>query len=230
MICSLFISSSCDSIQNIEQKSYAINKYEQASLALARENRELRAEISQLKFEINSLNSKKDQLALQLKDSRDSSRKKGRGRSIASITPTSKNDLVKFELYNWGADQMLAMGQEAFKKKKHEEAAQFFHRFSVKFPGDERINDLFLFQAGVASFESGKHQDWAIKFLTKVINDYPKSEFHRGAKLWMALIHLKGGDKEKFFEIVEEFRKKYKNTPEWKILGRHYEKYVLQKA
>ena len=31
------------------------------------------------------------------------------------------------------------------------------------------------------------------------------------------------GKTEDFYSTVEEFRKKYKNTPEWEILRAHYE-------
>jgi len=35
---------------------------------------------------------------------------------------------------------------------------------------------------------------------------------------------MKLGEKQKFFATVEEFRKKYRNTNEWKILSTYYEK------
>ena len=53
---------------------------------------------------------------------------------------------------------------------------------------------------------------------------YPTSSYYRSAKLWVALTHMKLGDKQKFFATVEEFRKKYRNTNEWKILSAYYEK------
>jgi len=42
----------------------------------------------------------------------------------------------------------------------------------------------------------------------------------------MALTYLQLGDDQKFFTTVEEFRKKYRNTEEWKVLSPHYEKIV----
>ena len=40
------------------------------------------------------------------------------------------------------------------------------------------------------------------------------------------MTHLKLGDEQAFFNTAEEFRKKYRNTPEWNILSGHYEKIV----
>jgi hypothetical protein len=34
---------------------------------------------------------------------------------------------------------------------------------------------------------------------------------------------MKLGEKKKFYATVEEFRKKYRNTNEWKILSSYYE-------
>ncbi len=217
---------SCNKIRDIEQKSYAINRYEQAVLTLSKKNRELEVEISRLTFEINSIKSKNDYMAFRLKEKTPSHSTVQR--SIASIPQIQTNDLVKFETYYWGPEQMLTMAEEAFKKKDYEKAAQFFHQFSVNFPNDKRMNDVFLFQAGVSSFESGNRQDLALDFLKKIIENYPKSEFYRGAKLWKAFIHLKNGNRSKFFEVVEEFRRKYRNTQEWSILSKHYEKHILQ--
>ena len=56
------------------------------------------------------------------------------------------------------------------------------------------------------------------------MNQYPTSQYYRSAKLWKSLTYLQMGDKKKFFATVEEFRKKYRNTKEWKILSAYYEK------
>ena len=220
---------SCDKIRNIEQNAYKINKYEQAALALAKKNRELKAKASRLAFEVNSLKSKNDNLAFRLK--KKGSHQRPVGRSIASISsipvPTNENDLVKFEIYRWSPEQMFATAEDAFKKRNYEKAAQFFHQFFIRFPTDERINDVFFFQAGVASFEAGGRQGLALDFLGRIIANYPRSEFYRGAKLWTALIYLKNGNRSQFVEVLEEFRKKYRNTEEWNILSHHYEKYIL---
>jgi outer membrane protein assembly factor BamD (BamD/ComL family) len=86
------------------------------------------------------------------------------------------------------------------------------------------MDDSVLFQSGVASYESDKYHDWAIEHLDRLTKEYPNSNYFRGAKLWSALTKLKVGMKKDFFATVEEFRLKYRNTTEWKILSVHYEK------
>ena len=236
--CMLFmlslLASSCNFVDHIKQKAHHvrqkanyINKYDRIALILAKENRELKAEVYKLRFEINSLKVKNDHLASTLKGSKNLTGQQFSKRSIASIPV--ENDLVKFELYNWNADQMFAMAQDAFKKKNYEKAAQFFHSISSKFPEDSRIDDLFLFQAGIASFESNNHLDWSMNFLRKIVKNYPRSEFYKGAEMWIGLIYFQKGDKNKFSQIVKDFRRKYKKTSELKLLEQHYEKYISQK-
>jgi len=55
------------------------------------------------------------------------------------------------------------------------------------------------------------------------VSKYPKSNFYRGAKLWMAMSEYNTGNHRKFASTVEEFRTKYRNTEEWKILSKYYE-------
>lgn len=213
----------CDRIRHIEERAEKVNRYEQATLVLLRKNRVLEAEVSRLEFEVNSLKSQHDYLSAQ-EESLESKR------NVASVTPIlgeGKEDLVEFEKYRWNPSQMLAVAEREFDNNNYEKSAQFFYRFSMEYPDDDRINDVFLFQAGIASFESGR-RDWALDYMGKLIEYYPKSDFYRGAKLWRGLIYLENGDHDRFFNTVEEFRMKYKNTPEWSILSRHYEEYVLQ--
>ena len=86
------------------------------------------------------------------------------------------------------------------------------------------MSDEFYFKAGISSFESGNHHDWTLSHFGALMNKYPTSQYFRSAKLWIALTHMKMGEKQKFFATVEEFRKKYRNTQEWKILSSYYEK------
>jgi outer membrane protein assembly factor BamD (BamD/ComL family) len=86
------------------------------------------------------------------------------------------------------------------------------------------LSDEFYFKAGISAFESGSHHDWTITHFDNLMSKYPTSQYFRSAKLWIALTHMKMGNKKKFFATVEEFRKKYRNTPEWKILSSYYEK------
>lgn len=61
------------------------------------------------------------------------------------------------------------------------------------------------------------------KHLSSLVKTYPRSQFYRGAKLWLALTQYNMGDQQKFLKTVEEFRLKYRNTDEWKILSKYYE-------
>lgn len=43
-----------------------------------------------------------------------------------------------------------------------------------------------------------------------------------------SLASFQQGDFKDFTETVEEFRKKYRNTKEWEIIRKHYEKIVVR--
>ncbi len=213
---------SCDYVEHLKERAANINRYEKVALQLAKQNRTQSVEITRLENEIQNLKAKNKFLTTQLEE------KKPKGRGIASIAQVDpKNDLVKFGTYRWTPSQILAVANTEFKNKNSEKAAQFFRTFIVNFEGHELIDDQVLFKAGVSSFESGKHHDWTLDIFGKLIKEYPTSKFYRGAKLWTALTMLKQGNKQAFFNTVEEFRKKYRNTDEWKILSAHYEK-ILQ--
>lgn len=215
----LIFVSSCNMINEVEKKAAAINKYEKVALNMIKQNRFLQAEINKLKYDIEKLKSKNQFLQIQLD-------KKG-GRKTASIPSVSPgHDVVDFGIYKWSPSQLMTMAETEFDKKNYEKSAQFFKTFLVRYPRHGKIDDRFLFQAGIASFESGRHYDWALDSMKKLIVDHPTSKYYRGAKLWVGLIHLKIGRKDLFFDTVEEFRKKYRNTPEWKILSFRYEEIV----
>ena len=222
--------SSCDKWEDLQVKAEKINRYEKVSLHLARENRDLKVEMSRLRADIQTLKSEKNYLKIKLdkyEDKTASSLEGNHSRGIASVAPVNpKNDLVKYEVYKWTPSQVLAMAEKEFENKNFEKSAQFFMTFRDKFPRHDKIDDQFLFQAGVASFESGIHHEWTIHHLESLVKAYPTSKYYRGAKLWMALTYLQLGDDQKFFTTVEEFRKKYRNTEEWKVLSPHYEKIV----
>lgn len=216
------LSMSCDMVKKIEKRAQVVNNANNAALALAKENRILKAEISRLEYEIESLKSVNNYMKIQLEQN-------GKTRGPASVAPVSpRNDMVKFGTYKWSPAQMLAMAEKEFSRKNYEKSAQFFQTFIDRYPNHKNINDQFLFQAGVAAYESGKHDQWVFKNLGTLVREFPTSPYYRGAKLWMALTHLKQGKQDKFFNTVEEFRKKYRNTSEWEILSSHYEK-MLQK-
>ena len=151
---------------------------------------------------------------------------KGHSRGIASVVPVGE-DLVEQSVYKWTPEQLLATADKEFSQKRYEKAAQFYETLVKNYPESQEISEQVLFQAGLASFEAGKH-DWTMENMQTLVKKYPQSKFYRGAKLWMALTNLKLGKKKEFFETVEEFRKKYRNTTEWTILSAHYEN-IMQK-
>jgi outer membrane protein assembly factor BamD (BamD/ComL family) len=142
----------------------------------------------------------------------------------APVSVIKGKDYVQFKIYKWHAEDMQKIADKEFKEKNFEKAAQFYMGLVESYPQYKGLNDEFYFKAGVAAFESGVHHDWTIKHFENLMTKYPTSQYFRSAKLWIALTHMKLGDKKKFFATVEEFRKKYRNTSEWKILSSYYEK------
>jgi TolA-binding protein len=227
-------------LKKIEAKAAMINHYEQISLKLARDNRELHAEVKRLEFEIEKL---KQDSSFQVSKTHGAPAAHGEvtahapaahdsvdhGRSVASVAPSTaasevKKDLVEFKTYKWHADDLMKIADKEFKEKNYEKAAQFYTSLINNYPANKSITDEFYFKAGIASFESGFHHDWTLTHFEALMNKYPTSQYFRSAKLWVALTHMKMGDKKKFYATVEEFRKKYRNTNEWKILSSYYEK------
>jgi tetratricopeptide (TPR) repeat protein len=196
-------------------------EFEKKSLALAKENRLLKAQISDLKYELSQIESKNRYLSAQ-QESRATSAP-AMGRMIASVPKTNPNDLVNYEVYKWTPEKLLAIGEKELHFKNYEKSAQFYNELLLRFPKHEIVSDRVLFGAGVAAFETGKRFDWSAKYLERLVKDHPKSQFYRGAKLWLALAQYNQGDHQKFIATVEEFRLKYRNTEEWKILSRYYE-------
>lgn len=218
-------------IAKIEHKAILINKYENVALKLAKENRELNSQVKRLEFEIQKLKQDRG-----FKTAKQDERPEGHGetshdehapaRSIASIKAMPlevKKDLVEFKTYKWTADDMVKIADKEFKDKNFEKAAQFYTSLVNYYPTYKHLNDEFYFKAGISSYESGQHHDWTLKHFSVLMEKWPTSQYYRSAKLWVALTHMKMGEKQKFFATVEEFRKKYRNTNEWKILSSYYE-------
>jgi len=193
--------------------------YERKSLQLAKENRLLKTQLSDLRYSVSQLESKNRYLAAQVEGKIAPAAE----RTVASIPKTDANDLVAFEVYKWTPEKLLAIGEKELHFKNYEKSAQFYHELIHRFPKNEIITDRVLFGAGVAAFETGKRYDWTQQHLSRLIQEHPKSQFYRGAKLWLALAQFNQGDNQKFLATVEEFRLKYRNTEEWKILSRYYE-------
>lgn len=216
----------------LEAKSKQINNYEKVSVALARENRELITEINRMKFEVEKLRQENIYYKNKAGEKTDlpavasgAQSETSASRGIASIGAIAvKKDQVEYEIYKWKAEDMHKIAESEFQKKNFEKAAQFYSAILKNYPTYSKIDDDFYFKAGVAAFETGEHHDWALANFDILMTQYPTSKYYRSAKLWSSLTHLKKGDKKKFFTTVEEFRKKYRNSPEWKILSSYYEK------
>lgn len=200
-------------------KADEVNGYYGRSLELSKDNRGLRATIDKLRYEVKTLEAKNNFLEIKLQ------KEKG-VRDIASLPSKEvETDLVNFDIYKWSPKDMLSIAQKEYGQKNFEKSAQFFHELIKRYPKDKNISEEVLFQSGISSFETGKHFPWVVEVMGRLISEYPNSKFYRGAKLWMAMGHHELGEKEKFFKTVEEFRLKYRNTEEWKILSRHYENF-----
>lgn len=203
--------------EEVKKRAEVVHNYEYKALELSKKLRTAQKDNLALRSEIAKLKSEKEHMNMQLGGTAKSIK-----RSIASVSD-KKNDLVNFELYKWGAEKLLGVGQQALHFKKYDKAAQFYNALMTNYPNHKVINDKVYFEAGIAAYESKKHYDWAAKNFRKVVKSYPKSKLYRGAKLWLALSHFHSGEKKKFIATVDEFRKKYRNTHEWKVLSRYYE-------
>jgi TolA-binding protein len=203
----------------IEHKAGQIRGFEKNALNLAKENRLLKTRISNLEYEIQVV--KAENNFLKIKEAK--ANKKSRG--IASLSPALnvKNDLVKQKTFKWKPSQMLSIGLAEFKAGNYEKSAQFLANYEALNPNSQAIDDKFLYTLGVSAFNSGKHYDWAEKYLKTLIDKFPTSQYFRGAKLWRGLSFHKLGKDEEFFRVVDEFRLKYRNTNEWGILRDHYD-------
>ena len=215
-----FSLTACNFLDRVEHKASVINNYKHSALNLAKENRELKAKVSDLDYQVQELKTENNFLKIQIE-------KEG-GRTPASFRPMNdvpkfQSDYVKYDVYKWSPTQLLAIAEKEFKSKNYEKSSQYFHTYIALEREHKTLDDEILFQSGLAAFESGKYFDTAIEHLSRLQKDYPTSKYFRGAKLWTALSHLKQGDQDSFYETVEEFRLKYRNTPEWEILSGHYE-------
>lgn len=199
-----------------KQKAEVVHQYEYKALELSRQLRLMKRENESLRGKLARVRSEKEHLEL-------SFNAKAKRRSIASVQARNVNDLVNFKLYKWSPEKLLGVGERALHFKKFEKSSQFYNTLLNEYPHHKSITDKVLFEAGISAYESKKHYDWANKHLNTLVKRYPKSKFYRGAKLWLALSHFYQGDKKSFIATVDEFRRKYRNTAEWKVLSKYYE-------
>ncbi len=212
-------------LERIESKAVVTNAYEKSALVLSHENRLLKIKVSDLQYKIQELESRNNFLTIKMDQKK--------GRKIASVETMTidgkgEKDYVQYEVYQWSPEKLLAIGDKEFQYNNFEKSAQYLNELIKRYPAHAKVNDRVLFEAGIAAYESKKYYKWADEHLGKLVKDYPKSKFYRGAKLWKALARLKQGDEKFFYETVEEFRLKYRNTEEWKILSKHYEEFTTR--
>ncbi len=214
-------------LQKVDTKAKVVNDFHKSALILAHDNRHLKLQISDLKYKVQELESENKFLRIE------NEKMNNKGRKIAStetITIDRKGgkDYVQYDIYQWSPDKLLAIGDKEFQYNNFEKSAQYLHELIKRFPAHAKVDDKVLFEAGIAAYESKKYYNWAEEHLEKLVKAYPQSKFYRGAKLWWALSRLKQGDDKAFYETVEEFRLKYRNTEEWKILSKHYEEFTTR--
>lgn len=197
------------------KRAKKINNYERVGLSLIKENKGLKREIEELKFQVNKFKNENSVLALKLED-----KILRQPASYEPVDPT--NDLVELKTYRWDYSQLLSSANEYFQKQDFVRSAQYFQTILKAFPQHEQLNDDVIYNAAIASFESKLYRKWAKQNFEKILREYPTSTHFRGAKLWIGLINLEEGKKKKFFNVVEEFRKKYRNTKEWELISGHY--------
>ena len=200
--------------EKLEKTAETVHNYEYKSLELAKRVRILEKQNNDLKLSLAKVIAEKEHLAMATKKA---------GRKIASIPEAKEGDLVNYEIYKWSPEKLLGVGEKELHFKHYEKSAQFLNTLIEKFPKHKIITDKVLFQAGIAAFESRNHYDWSEKHFGMLVSKYPNSKLYRGAKLWLGLSQFYQGDQKKFMATVEEFRNKYRNTKEWKVLSRYYE-------
>ena len=166
----------CQLTSKIESKARVMRNIEKQSINLAKENRLLKATISNLDYEIQQLKAENKFLKIKKTEA-------PRSRSIASVRPMLdvSEDLVKQETYKWSPKKLAQIGMSEFQNANYEKASQFLFHHLRDNPRSAFVTDSFLYQLGVSSYKSGVHYDWAISSLDKLITRFPDSEYFRKA-------------------------------------------------
>jgi tetratricopeptide (TPR) repeat protein len=208
---------------NIAQTTKEIRQSDVKNYHLEQKLVQMKIENNSLKAEIDKLKAKNQYLKLN-HSPKTSQVTKNNFRSIASVSMNSgQEDFVQYDVYQWKPEKLLAIAEKELFFKNFEKAAQFYNTFLQKFPHHEMINDEVLFKAGYASYETKHYYQQSIQHFNHLIKSHPRSKLYRSAKLWLGLSYLNSGNESKFIATVEEFKNKYRNTSEWKILSQHYE-------
>lgn len=196
---------------NFEKRATMVYNYEQKSLELARENRVLKIKLGQMQAEMQKLANDKEYLKISGK------------RKIASVPKFDPTDLVQQDAYQWAPEKLKDTGAQSLARKEFEKSAQFYNAYLSLYPGHKGVSPETIFEAGVAAYESKKHYDWAINHFNKIVENHKASKLHKGAKLWLALSYYQEGRVNEFVAVCKDFKNKYRNTNEWKIVSKYYE-------
>ena len=183
--------------------------YKIAALKLARENRQLRASISDLQYQLSSLERERNFLNMKLDETR------GLASTDVHKPVDADNDLVNYAAYKWDFNTLISLADKEFNSRNLKKSAQLYRTASEVFKVS--LDENSYFKAGIASFESG-YNDWSQEFFGELVSKFSRSQYFRPSKLWLALTYQRQGNKEEFEKIKAEFRLNYQNSEEWKIL------------
>ena len=205
---------------HFKKNANQVNRYESMSFRLLQENRQLRVKMRQLSSKVSELKTQNKFFASQY----DGYQSKHIQRLPSSVkSPVdSKNDMVKFKTYRWKDKKLLQVARKEWNRKNYVKSAQYYYTLVQNYPRSSLVNDRVFYETAMASLEAEIYDEWAEYSLEKLIQKYPRSPHYREAKLWMALVSFKQGDKEKFYETLDEFQLKYRNTPEWRVVKGYY--------
>lgn len=235
-----FLSFQSGALKEMNKKAISLHQVERSSLILEKALREKEFKNKELKLEVAKLKAYNEHLKISLsklsekdtsfQDNRDGKRVM---RTIAS-TPTNDGpstlveDYVQFDIYEWSPEKLKGLAEKSFHYKDYTKSHQFYAALIDHYPKHALVNDETYFKAGLSGYESGHYYAQSSQYLSKLIQEYPKSKYHRGAKLWRGLAHLKMGKHNDFMVVLEEFKSKYRNTREWSILSQYYEQLAYQ--
>lgn len=201
-------------MEQFNNKLQRIQKYQDQALLLIKENRNLAIKMSNLEYDIQKLKSQNYFQEMQITKYKDILKKQ---------LPGHSEDNDNLDIYNWRPEQLVAMAETHFNKGQYADAAKFLNYFISKYKNHPLINDELIFMAGISCYKSETCLNSALNYFHIIIQKSAHSPYFRGAKLWSGIIYHKQGKKDLFLKVIEEFRKKYKNTSEWKILSAYYE-------
>lgn len=205
-----------------KKRADQVNRYESMSFKLLQENRDLKARMRQLSSKVSELKAQNKFFISQYGYRANRERIKGRFPAGYISAVDRKNDLVKFKTYKWEDKKLLQIARREWNRKNYVKSAQYYYTLIQNYPQSSLVNDQTFYETAITSLETGIYNEWAEYSLEKIIKEYPKSSHYREARLWMALIHFNQGDREKFYQTLEEFRLKYRNTKEWRVVRGYY--------